>query len=362
MPVNVIGDKDNDNKVLFVTFDYTEENLKKIKTIKGRDWDNAKKSWVVPRTEKAVRELVEAFGEELVFDKDIHSWMESIKEEALNIKYIQNKLDEELILKGYSVRTRKNYTAQLKRFLIHAGKEHSLVENGDIRDYLLFLLDHKYISHSYINQAISALKFLFSTVLKRNDINIYLPRPKKEEKLPDILSQTEIVKIFNSVRNIKHRSILFVTYSAGLRVSEVICLKVKDIDKDRMLIHIRQAKGRKDRYSILSESTLKILREYVKVYKIKDWLFPGEKQENHISERTVQNIFKVACSKAQIKKDVSVHSLRHSFATHLLEAGTDLRYIQELLGHKNSKTTEIYTHVSKKDIAKIRSPLDSLEI
>lgn len=361
MPVSVIGSQDND-KVLFVTFDYTEDNLKRIRTIRGRGWDSSKKYWVVPKTEKTVRELIDAFGEELVFDEAISKWLNSIKEEALNIRYLQNTMNEELILKGYSQKTRKNYLGHLKRFILYSGKEHSIIGTDDIRNYLLYLLDQKNISHSFVNQAISALRFLFCTVLRRNDINIYLPRPKKEEKLPDILSQTEIVKIFNSVRNIKHRAILFVTYSAGLRVSEVICLKVKDIDKERMLIHIRQAKGRKDRYSILSDAALKILREYVKIYKVKDWLFPGEKEENHISERTVQNIFKVACTKAEIEKDVSIHSLRHSFATHLLEAGTDLRYIQELLGHKNSKTTEIYTHVSKKDISKIRSPLDSLGI
>lgn len=219
MPVSVIGSTDND-KVLFVTFDYTEENLTRIRKVKGRSWDSLKRYWVVPKTEKTVRELIDAFGEELVFDKSVSQWLDAIKEEALNIKYIQNIMDEELILKGYSVRTRKNYLGHLKRFILFSGKDHSLIGTDDIRDYLLYLLEHKNISHSFVNQAISALRFLFGNVLRRKDINIYLPRPKKEEKLPDVLSQTEIVKIFNSVRNIKHRAILFVTYSAGLRVSE----------------------------------------------------------------------------------------------------------------------------------------------
>lgn len=151
-------------------------------------------------------------------------------------------------------------------------------------------------------------------------------------------------------------------YSAGLRVSEVTNLQVQDIDKNRMLIHIRQAKGRKDRYTILSEATLRVLRQYVSEYKVSDWLFKGEKEGCPISVRTVQSIFKTACAKANIKKDVSVHSLRHSFATHLLEGGTDLRYIPELLGHKSSKTTEIYTHVSKKDLSKIHSPIDAIDL
>ncbi|TCX54619.1 recombinase XerC [Dehalobacter sp. 12DCB1] len=223
------------------------------------------------------------------------------------------------------------------------------------------MIDKKH-SHSFVNQSISAIKFFFFSVLGRTDICYNLPRPKKEEILPDVLSQEEVFCILRSVKNIKHRAILFLIYSAGLRVSEVVNLQVNDIDKSRMLIHIRQAKGRKDRYSILSEITLNILRKYVREYKVKDWLFKGGNEGSHLSERSVQNIFKEACTKANIKKDVSVHSLRHSFATHLLEGGTDLRYIQELLGHKNSKTTEIYTHVSQRDLAKIHSPIDALDI
>ncbi len=193
------------------------------------------------------------------------------------------------------------------------------------------------------------------------ETNSKLPRPKKEKKLPDILSQLEIERILMASRNLKHKAILTLVYSAGLRVSEVSSLKVNDIDSNRMLIHLRQGKGRKDRYTILSSGALEILRKYYAAqYKLDDWLFPGEEKGAHISERTIQKIFVNACKYASIDKRVSVHSLRHSFATHLLEAGIDLRYIQELLGHSSSKTTEIYTHVSIKDLGKIKSPLDSI--
>lgn len=185
-----------------------------------------------------------------------------------------------------------------------------------------------------------------------------MPRPKKENKLPDVLSQQEVIQILNTVKNIKHRAILILTYSAGLRVSEVVKLKIGDIDHNRMLIHIRNGKGKKDRYTVLSKGAFETLRTYITSYNVIDWVFPGEHPIHHITERTVQRIFENARDKAKIKKEVSIHSLRHSFATHLLEGGTDLRYIQELLGHKSSKTTEIYTHVTEKDIRRIRSPFD----
>ena len=166
------------------------------------------------------------------------------------------------------------------------------------------------------------------------------------------------MKILQSLSNIKHKAILTPVYFAGLRVGEVVKLKPEDIDSDRRLIYIRGSKGRKDRYALLSDIALRILREYYKEYKPSKWLFEGARKGRHISTRTVQAIFRQACEKAGIKKEVSVHSLRHSFATHLLENGVDLRYIQKILGHKSSKTTEIYTHVSKASIASIKSPLD----
>jgi site-specific recombinase XerD len=177
-----------------------------------------------------------------------------------------------------------------------------------------------------------------------------------------VLSVEEVQKILESVENLKHRALLMLIYSAGLRVGEVIRLKAEDINSDRMLIHVRGSKGRKDRYTLLSEKALCVLQEYWREYRPQKWLFSGQKDESHISERTVQQIFHHAKRRAGINRDVSVHSLRHSFATHLLESGVDLRYIQELLGHKSSKTTEVYTHVSNKVLGKIQSPLDGMKL
>ena len=184
--------------------------------------------------------------------------------------------------------------------------------------------------------------------------------PQKDKKLPVVLSKEEVKKILDASSNIKHKSILMLMYSGGLRVGEVIKLKPEDIDPNRKLIYIRVSKGRKDRYTLLSDVVLQTLREYWRKEKPKKWLFPSWNKERHITTRTVQKIFQNACRKAGIKKDVTVHSLRHSFATHLLESGIDLRYIQELLGHKSSKTTEIYTHVSRKNLSAIKNPLDSI--
>ncbi len=230
----------------------------------------------------------------------------------------------------------------------------------DINSYLLYLLDERGNAHSFVSQAISSIKFLYGHVLMKEDLVLNFVRPKKEKKLPEVLSQKEVLNILDNVTNRKHKAILFLTYSSGLRVGEVVRLKVKDIDSDRMLIHVVQGKGRKDRYTVLSEVALKVLREYVRESKPVEWLFQGEESGRHITERTVQRIFENAKEKSGIQKKVSVHSLRHSFATHLLEGGIDLRYIQELLGHQSGKTTEIYTHVTEKSIKNIASPLDRI--
>lgn len=273
-----------------------------------------------------------------------------------------DKAERFLYLKGYSYNTIEAYLGHMRRFLDQISHNdvtnEKEINSKSIQDYLLHLLIVEKSSHSYVNQAISAIKFLFQYSLNQAAPPIEIPRPKREEKLPNVLSQSEVHRIFESVKNIKHKTLLVLTYSAGLRVSEVVQLAVEDIDSQRMLIHVRMAKGKKDRYTILSKAALEILRQYARVHRLNEWLFPGEEEGTHLTERSAQKIFMAALKRADIKKDVSIHSLRHSFATHLLENGTDLRYIQELLGHKNSKTTEIYTHVSQKDLSRIRSPLD----
>lgn len=273
---------------------------------------------------------------------------------------LREAMKQELVLHGYSPRTIKAYVQHVARFTRHFGKSPRELGREEIYDYLLYLANEKRVSRAYRDQAVSALKFLYGRVLGRSFVAEALPRPRKEYKLPSVLSAGEVRRFLGSVRNIKHLSILMLMYSAGLRVGEVVKLRVEDIDSDRRMIHIRGAKGRKDRYSVLSGVALNVLRMYWRLYKPRDWLFPGGKSGRHITLRSVQRIVERTREKAGIRKCISAHTLRHSFATHLLEGGTDLRYIQELLGHKSSKTTEVYTHVTRRDVGRIVSPLDNL--
>ena len=270
-------------------------------------------------------------------------------------------IEKEHVVRKYSRRTIKLYLHYNEELLKFSNKTSYQISNDDVRDYLYYLSEKKNASASTLNIVINALKFYYGEVLKREFV-YEITRPKKDKKLPVVLSPEEVSGILSSVNNIKHKLILMLIYSVGLRVSEVVKLKPEDIDAERKLIHIKGAKGRKDRYTMLSDVAMKTLREYQRKYKLQTWLFLGQRKDKHISIRTVQAIFEQARDKAGIGKDVTVHSLRHSFATHLLENGVDLRYIQELLGHKHSKTTEIYTHVSNKNLREIKSPLDMLEI
>ncbi len=271
---------------------------------------------------------------------------------------IMDKYRKLLIQKRYSDNTIKTYCNYFKDFCVFF--ENSKLENistTQINTYILTLIQQKNISTSQQNQRINAIKFYFEKVLGREKQYYELHRPRKENKLPKVLSKNEVKTIFASTDNIKHKCILMLIYSAGLRRSELLNLKPADIDSERMLIHILGAKGNKDRNSLLSDNLLKLLREYYRKYRPLEYLFEGQDGGKY-SPTSVANILKKASFKAGIRKNVTPHMLRHSFATHLLEQGTDLRYIQELLGHESSKTTEIYTHVSKKAIDKIKNPVD----
>jgi len=255
------------------------------------------------------------------------------------------KYKDLLIQKRYSKNTIKTYCGYFQDFCNYFKNDNlKEITTENINNYILHLIKSKNISISQQNQRINAIKFYFEKVLNRQKQFYNLHRPKKEHKLPKVLSKNEVKKILDSSTNIKHKSILMLIYSAGLRRSELLNIRISDIDSERMVINIRGAKGNKDRISLLSNNTLNLLREYYKEFK-------------H-SPTSVSNILKKAVAKAGINKKVTPHVLRHSFATHLLEQGTDLRYIQELLGHSSSKTTEIYTHVSKRAIDKIKNPID----
>lgn len=265
----------------------------------------------------------------------------------------------EMRLRNYSHKTIKAYVSCIRLLVRHTAPRHPRdLTEADLRQFLIQLTTKGQRASSSINQIICALRFLYVDLYGRSFQLGELPRPRRERKLPEVLSEGEVIRIFHATDNLKHRAILMLTYSSGLRVGEVVRLRVSDVDEERMLIHLHKAKGNKDRYTVLSAAWLKTLAEYLQRYRPREFLFEGQDGRRHYSERSVQAVFERAVERAGIMKRVTVHSLRHSFATHLLEAGTDLRYIQELLGHNSSKTTEIYTHVSRKVLGKITSPLD----
>jgi site-specific recombinase XerD len=206
---------------------------------------------------------------------------------------------------------------------------------------------------------INSIKFFYEKLLKRPREHYDLPRPRRPEKLPNIIAIEDVRKLFEVTTNIKHRLILMAAYSAGLRLNEVLSLKLPDIDSKRMMIHVKSGKGKKDRYVMLSEMFLAVARKYYEQFKPKEFLFEGQ-YGGRYSERSVQEIIKNAVIKAGIKKHVTFHTLRHCFATHLLESGTDIRRVQELLGHSSIKTTELYTHVTRNEIIRVKSPLDNM--
>ncbi|WP_238769900.1 tyrosine-type recombinase/integrase [Maribellus maritimus] len=263
--------------------------------------------------------------------------------------------------KRYSENTIRSYTAYFKDF-VHYFRDSELNEitQEQINYYILELVQNHQISASQQNQRINAIKFYYEKV-QRGDRRLYsIERPRKSKRLPKVLSKEEIQQIIMQCNNLKHKCILSLIYSAGLRRSELLSIKLTDIHSDRGMIRIEAAKGQKDRYSLLSVSLLKLLRIYYKQYRPKYWLFEGPVRGEAYSSSSISKILTEATYKAGIRKRVTPHMLRHSFATHLLEQGTDLRYIQELLGHGSSKTTEIYTHVSKRYMEKIKNPLDDI--
>ncbi len=273
---------------------------------------------------------------------------------------ILRKYKDLLIQKRYSQNTQDIYYSYFKDFCFYFRKEElENITTAQINLYITYLIKSKNISISQQNQRINAIKFYYEKVLGREKQYYELHRPKKEHKLPKVLSKNEVKRIFDVTINLKHKCILMLIYSAGLRRSELLNLTLTNIDSKRMVITINGAKGKKDRISLLSDNLLQLLRQYYKEYRPKKYLFEGQNGGKY-SPTSVANILKKAAQKAGIRKNVTPHMLRHSFATHLLEQGTDLRYIQELLGHENSKTTEIYTHVSKKAIDKIINPIDDL--
>jgi integrase/recombinase XerD len=335
---------ENEDGTIAVSFLYDEEIVRKIRLVPTRRWSQEDRLWYFTDTPEIRKSVKAVFaGYEIVED--------GADEFSVMLKEMRSR--------KYSRKTIASYLYYNREFLKYCGKLPAVVNDRDLLDFLSYLARERKYSAAGINLALSALKFFYGVMLGKT-FALKKKRPKKDKLLPRVLSRKEIVKVLNALPNVKHRALLALTYSAGLRVSEIVRLRPEDIDRERGMIHVRRAKGRKDRYTLLSQKALVWLAAYEAVRAPAPWLFEGQEAGRPIGVRTAETIFKNACRAAGIGKDVSIHCLRHSFATHLLENGTDIRYIQELLGHASSKTTEIYTHVAARDFLTITSPLDKI--
>lgn len=268
--------------------------------------------------------------------------------------------EEFLRLKNYSPNTLITYKSWFIAFLQHfPNRKPSTITKNEIMDYMVYFRNSPKWSATSQNQLISAIKFFFEKLLNRPREEYDLPRAQKPEQLPTVFSESEVLSIIKATDNLKHKTILCLAYAGGLRISEIVNMKVRDIDSKRMVILLRQAKGKKDRIVMLSEKLLIMLRAYYKKYQPKVWLFEGQ-SGGQCSTRGIAKMMQTCKEKAKVHKKGGIHAMRHSFATHLLESGIDLVSIKELMGHNSLRTTMGYTHVSKKHISKIQSPLDKL--
>jgi integrase/recombinase XerD len=275
---------------------------------------------------------------------------------------LRRRMIDDMTLRNLSPKTIESYVQRISGFATYFKTSPEHLGPDDVRAYLLHLVHERHLSWSHFNQVRSALRFLYRVTLKQEWVMQDIVCAKKPRALPVVLSLDELSRFFAAITNLKHRAILMTAYAAGLRLSEVTHLRVADIDSQRMVIRVRQGKGQKDRYVMLSQNLLAVLREYWRVARPRDYLFPGVQPDAPISRRTVMNACRDAREIAGLSKTVTVHTLRHSFATHLLEAGTDLRTIQILLGHRSPVTTARYTHVATAASQSTQSPFDRLKV
>ena len=359
--------KSNTNRIKLI-FKYCARLIKNIQSLPFAVYDKNNKWWSIPYSEDYIpllkswseaEQLQFKFEEEPSTNKGVP---------RVNVYSIPNyrSCPEEYLDKlrelRYSESTLKNYKSTFEEFSNYYHKfDLPKIDESMIITFMRYLVTERKVSSSYQNQSINAIKFYYERVLGGQRKFYFLERPIKEKTLPVVLSLEEVKALLNAIENLKHKAILMTIYSAGLRISELIQLAITDIDSKRMQIRVAQAKGKKDRYTLLAPKTLNLIRIYYREYKPKKYLFEGPGNQPY-SKASIRKIFITAVKKAAITKKVTVHSLRHSFATHLLENGTDLRYIQSLLGHSSSKTTEIYTHITTKGFDQLKSPVELLDL
>jgi site-specific recombinase XerD len=344
----------NEKNVIFVQFPFDSqlqnELREKFPTAK---WSATKNCWYLTDTGSIRNEIGMAPKTEV--GRAVIAQIHPINRPALK------RMHELLLLKAYSPNTIKTYCNEFAQ-LLYLLKNNSVdsLNAERLRSYFLYCVKTLKLSENNIHSRLNAVKFYFDQVLNRDKFFFEeIPRPKKKSLLPKVISKSDIAKIFAHTDNAKHLLMLKLCYGMGLRVSEIVNLKVANIDSKRMLVHIEAAKGKRDRYVTLPESVLDDLRSYYKLHRPKTYLFEGQ-YGGQYATRSIQAIFKIAMKKANVNKTVGIHGLRHSYATHLLECGTDMIFIQKLLGHKDIKTTEIYAQVSRRQLGGVKSPLDDL--
>lgn len=357
----------NNTAVVCIRFSRNEEVLQLLRPLRVQ-WSKTMGSWYLPFREGMGQEFSSIFkGIAYIDYKDLlipivqTSVTPQLPVLSLEAMDKLHEFKNWLSSKRYSSNTIATYTDALQTFLrFHADKPLNEISNNDViifnNDYIL----KRHFSASFQNQVVNAIKLFFNVIENAQLDPQLIHRPKRPKLLPNVLSKQEVKQILGALSNIKHRAMLSLIYSCGLRRSELLNLKINDVDSKRYLLIVRQSKGRKDRIAPLSEKILVVLRDYYTAYKPKVWLFEGQDKSGRYDESSLGAVLHQAVAKCGISKPVTLHWLRHSYATHLLENGTDLRYIQEILGHSRSTTTEIYTHVSNKSIQKIVSPFDSL--
>jgi len=334
-------------------------------------WSSTHKAWYLPWSKAALHEVFEALKGKAWVDYSRLKAPVSMPKRPTRLPintqaFTAQQKDalwafaKKLKVRRYSINTYRTYGSLFKAFLAyHAGHDPQTITDEQVRQYLHHLITEKHISRSTQNQVINAIKFYYEQVLGRPKQRYWIDRPRKTRQLPQVLSEAEVLAMLQATVNLKHACIIGLLYSAGLRRGELINLKKSDVDINRQVINIKRGKGQKDRQTLLSARLLEGMKAYIKAYQPKYWLFESPSRKQY-SATSVGQVVKKAARKAGIAKRVTPHMLRHSFATHLLESGTDTRYIQELLGHNSIKTTEIYTHVSKQALNKIKSPLDRI--
>jgi len=338
-------------------YEMTEERAL-LKKIAGRFYHKPQRLWSIPNSESNWALLKEIFKDKYIIEKA--QQIPKMPTVILNEKSLEEiaKVHQKLVLKSYSNHTIRNYKAELSSFFKYFENfDLKKLDKEQIESYIFYLIEKYKISESKQNTAINAIKFYYEKVLGLPREFYDIQRPKRPRTLPNVLSPEEVFRLINSPKNIKHKAILYTLYSCGLRVSELLNLRIKDIRSDMGYVFIKGAKGKKDRHTILSDHLLETLREYYREHKPSYWLFEGQSGDKY-SAKSVQKIYRKAQQKTGANPWSTPHTLRHSFATHLLENGENLRNIQIMLGHESSKTTEIYTHVVNINNKKVKNPLD----